>query len=197
MLTIFIICAFLTATLYKRKKKYKKEYKGTKENRNIIGINNRKRKKENNLLFISFSGIVISVIGSLFTLFTSVPIPEIYPLDNEARIYNGIAEVTIDAVNLPFFHTYYTLDGNDPKNGKIYENTLTISKTTTVSAKNKFFFWWSGLSQRTYRFENVPIAYSNGNSAVSFIDNELVSIIVGFAIVFILLKTCVTKLVSL
>lgn len=164
-LIIFIACIFWTVMLFKRNKKYKKEDKKIKENGKIISIS-RKRKRDNYLLLMSFGGIVISFIGILYTLYNSVPAPAISPIDNEAKVYSGTTKVTIDAVNLPFFHTYYSLDGSDPQNGNIYEVPLTITKTTTVSAKNKFFFWWSGLSQRTYRFENMQITYSGYANAL-------------------------------
>lgn len=126
-----------------------------------------------------------------------IPAPTIYPLNSEAKIYEGEQKITIDTIKFPFLNTYYSLDGTNPEEGCIYKGPFTISETTTIVAENKFLGQWSKPDKRTYRFESVPITYSNGNSTDSIIDNELVSIIVGFAIVFILLKTCVTKLVSL
>lgn len=137
-----------------------KGYKRRDTNK-IIPINykERKRKDENRSLTISVIGIIISCLGLILTVLFAIPSPNIYPLDNEAKVYNGTIEVYMDSY--PLITTYYTLDGSDPKNGSVYEAPLTISETTTISAKNKFLFGgWSVLSQRTYRFENIPITYS-------------------------------------
>lgn len=91
----------------------------------------------------------------IWTLLNAVPAPTIYPLDNEARVYSGTANVIISTISFPFFHTYYTLDGSDPEFGYIYEDVFTITKTTTVSAKTKFLIFWSDLEQNTFRFESA------------------------------------------
>lgn len=101
-----------------------------------------------------------------YTLFKAIPIPTIYPLDNEAKVYSGTANATISTIKLPFFHTYYSLDGSDPEDGYIYENSIPITKTTTVCAKTKFLIFWSNLSQSTFRFENIQ------NIPVNHVDNN-------------------------
>lgn len=153
-----IVCIIFSFKLYIRKKRNKK----------IVSINSRRensrRKKENRQLIMSISGIIISAIATIYTLCNSVPTPIIYPLDNEARVYNGMAKVTINSY--PLLKTYYTLDGSNPEDGYNYEGSFNITKTTTVSAKNKFLIFWSGLSQSTFRFENAQ------NITVSAVDNN-------------------------
>lgn len=141
---------------------------------------------------------LITALCSLLSLgIIHVPSPNIYPLDNEVRVYEGKAEVIIESDNsVPFLHTYYSLDGSDPKNGNIYNGSFTISKSTTVVAKNRFLhFWWSEPSRSTYRFENIPITSSN--SVNPYIDDkfislneirDLIKIFVGFIIVIYLFK---------
>ena len=101
----------------------------------------------------------------MYSLNDSVPSPTIYPLDNDAKIYSGSVKITMDSY--PFIKTYYSLDGSDPKDGYIYEGAITITKTTTVSAINKFQFGgWSKIEQSTFRFENMQITYSGYANAL-------------------------------
>lgn len=104
-------------------------------------------------MILSVLGIIFSIFVMMWTLLNAVPAPIIYPLNNEAKVYNETAKVSIDSN--PLLKTYYSLDGSDPKDGYIYEGDFVITETTTVSAKNKFLIFWSGLSQNTFRFENV------------------------------------------
>lgn len=125
----------------------------------------------------------LSFIAMLYTLFNSIPTPTIYPLDNDAKVYSGTAKVDISAY--PLLTTYYSLDGSAPENGNIYEGTFTITKTTTVSAKNRFLIFWSDLSQNTFRFEDAQ------NITVNRVDNntdEHISVqdIFTYALVFLI-----------
>lgn len=123
-----------------------------------------KRKKENILTLISVLGLIISPFFTLLTLLTAVPSPTIYPLNNNARVYIGTADVDIETS--PLFTTYYSLDGSDPKDGFIYTGKFTITETTTVVARNRFLVFWSKPEDNTYRFEsvqNTAVTYVNGN----------------------------------
>lgn len=50
--------------------------------------------------------------------------------------------------------TYYTLDGTNPKNGELYNDTIIISKPTTVCAINKFLWLWSDIQISSYTINN-------------------------------------------
>lgn len=168
-------------------KNYKK-----RESKKIIPFDykEQKRKNENRSLIITFLGIAISVLGVILTLLYAIPTPTIYPLDNEAKVYDGVMEVYIDSY--PLLTTYYTLDGNDPKDGVVYEDAFTITKTTTVSARNKFLFGgWSGISQRTYKFESIPISYSysNVNDRIWISADQFLSFLfISFSLIIIIWK---------
>ena len=125
-----------------------------------------KRKKENILTLISVLGLTLTPFFTLLTLLTAVPSPTIYPLNNEARIYTGTADVYIDTS--PWFTTYYSLDGSDPKDGYIYTGKFTITETTTVVARNRFLYiFWSKPEDNTYRFESVQ------NTAVTYVNEYI------------------------
>lgn len=178
-----IVFIFLTIKAYSKKK-------NNKRNRKIISFDDSKRKKDNYSLFISVCGFFVSVIGVILTLLFAVPAPTIYSLDNEARVYNETAKVIIKSY--PFLTTYYTLDGSDPEFGYAYEDAFTIAKTTTVSAKNKFLIFWSGLSQNTFRFENVQNITVNNVSSDA--DDHLT--LEGLFIYIIIILMLVIGLVS-
>lgn len=139
-------------------------FKTYKKNKKIASIDSYKRKNENRLMLMSLIGLIFSVFVMVYSLFNAIPSPTIYPLDNEAKVYDGVAEVYIDSY--PLLKTYYTLDGSNPEFGNVYDGTFIVSKTTTVSAKNKFLVFWSGLSQNTFRFEsaqNITVDTVNNN----------------------------------
>ena len=161
-ITALIICiAFFIASIILAFKTYKRK----KKNKKIIYIDEYKRKNENRLMLLSVLGVIFSIFGMIYTLLNSVPVPIIYPLDNEARVYNDTAKVMISKINFPFFHTYYSLDGRDPEDGYIYEDDFTITKTTTVCAKTKFLIFWSEPYKSTFRFESVQnITVNNVNN---------------------------------
>ena len=114
-----------------------KNYKWKKEKK-ITSIDY-KRKKENRSLLISVLGSIFSAIVMIYTLLNSVPVPTIYPLDNEAKVYNETVKISISSN--PLLKTYYSLDGSDPKDGYIYEDDFIITEITTISVKNKFCFF--------------------------------------------------------
>lgn len=99
------------------------------------------------------------------------PAPVILPLDNETRIYSDNAKITIESDG---FDIYYSLDGSEPQNGKKYEEPIIITSSTTVSARSKFMWKWSELSQSAYKFESIPITISN--SVDSYIDDKFISL---------------------
>lgn len=145
-----------------------KKEKRKKENGKITDIGSRRKKKKRSeikLAIGSFCFATLSFISMMYSLNDSVPSPTIYPLDNDAKIYSGSAKITIDSY--PFIKTYYSLDGSDPKDGYIYEGAITITKTTTISAINKFQFGgWSKIEHSTFRFENMQITYSGYANAL-------------------------------
>lgn len=151
-----------------------------------------KRKKDNILTLISVLGLMLTPFFTLLTLLTAVPSPTIYPLNNNARVYTGTADVYIDTY--PLLTTYYSLDGSDPKDGYIYTGKFTITETTTVVARNRFLYiFWSKPEDNTYRFEseqNTAVPYANGN-----IDFEtLQQIFVLFFLAFVAFGIAIKKL---
>ena len=141
-------------------------------------------------MILSVLGVIFSIFGMIYTLLNAVPAPTIYPLDNEARVYNETAKVYMNSY--PFLTTYYTLDGSDPEFGYIYKDEFTITKTTTVSAKNKFLIFWSGLSQNTFRFDNTQNI--TVNSVSNNTDDHLT--IEGFFVYVIIILMLLIGLVS-
>ncbi len=147
-------------------------------------------KEDHNNKFSIGSSIFSAAVTLIGVSCISVPAPTIYPLNSEAQIYEGEQEITIDAINFPFLNTYYSLDGSDPQNGHIYKSEFAITESTTVAARNKFLFWWSDISQSTYRFENMQITYNgyvnslidDGQKAVDEFTNLIVKVI--FLIIF-------------
>lgn len=150
---VFFACIFYVLKTYVRAKKNKT-------------LNEHERKKENRSMLFSVMGVIFSVIIALYTLFTSVPSPTIYPLNNEARVYDGTANVYFDTS--PLLTTYYSLDGSDPKDGYKYTGEFTITETTTVVAKNRFLYiFWSKPEHNTYKFESVQ------NTIVTYVDESI------------------------
>lgn len=149
----------------------------------ILGLKNRS-------MLLSVGCAIFSIIGTLFTLFTSIPAPTIYPLDNEARIYNETAKVDIESY--PIFTVYYSLDGSDPKDGNIYTGSFTITETTTVVARNRFlYFFWSEPYPNTFRFENAQattITYVNENIDFQTIRQVLLLSILAIALFYEAIK---------
>ena len=74
-----------------------KIYKKKKEDKKIIPIDykDQKRKNENRLMILSVLGIIFSIFVMMWTLLNAVPAPIIYPLNNEAKVYNETAKVSI------------------------------------------------------------------------------------------------------
>lgn len=117
-------------------------------------------KERNSSRFGIGSTIFSAAVTLIGLLCINVPTPTIYPLNSEAKIYEGELKITIDTIKFPFLNTYYSLDGTNPEDGYIYNGMFTINESTTVVAKNKFLIWWSEPSKSTYKFENIPITYS-------------------------------------
>lgn len=111
------------------------------------------------------TGTILSSIASILsagiTIITSlnidVPKPIILPLNNESQIYIEDTEITITSDEPDFLTIYYTTNGHDPKDGKVYESGITISESTTICARNKFLFWWSEISKSGYNLENKTV----------------------------------------
>lgn len=157
---VLVVCilVFFASIIYGSK-----TYVKAKKNKTL---NEDERKKENRSMLFSVMMALFSVIVALYTLFTSVPSPTIYPLNNEARVYDGAAEVSFDTS--PLLTTYYSLDGSDPKDGYKYTGKFKITETTTVVAKNRFLYiFWSKPEHSTYRFESVQ------NTIVTYVDENI------------------------
>lgn len=129
-------------------------------------------KEKHNGKFSIGSSIFSVAITLLGTLCISVPIPNIYPLNSEAKIYEDQVEITINAINFPFLNTYYSLDGSDPKYGNTYNGSFVVTESTTVSSRNKFLWGWSDLSERTYTVRATTPGPEMTNSKEDII-NEL------------------------
>lgn len=107
----------------------------------------------------------LSAIATLFSAFFSVfsymnitvPKPVILPLNNEINTYTDSLEVIIKLDKYNLLKTYYTLNGKDPEEGEVYKDTIVVSESTTVCARNKFLWMWSDISQSTYKFAEIPL----------------------------------------
>lgn len=167
---VLVISLILVFKTYKRKRDYKRK--------NLEDYN---RANDNRSMFMSAIGVIFSVIVMLYTLLNAIPKPIIYPLNNESKIYSESAQVIIDTH--PLIKTYYSLDGSDPKYGYVYDGAFTVTKTTTVSAKNKFLFGgWSELSQSTFRFENTQNITVNSTNS----ENTSIQDIFTYALIFLI-----------
>lgn len=110
-----------------------------------------KSKKSDPNIYVIIASL-FSAFGALISAFNIiVPKPTIFPLDNETKIYSEEVKIAISSDDV--FEKYYSLNGYDPKDGKIYENEFTISESTTICARNKFLFWWSDITKTSYQFE--------------------------------------------
>lgn len=124
----------------------------------------------------SILSIIISVCSLIVTLLASfqikIPSPIILPLDNEIQIYENNVEISIDSVEKDC-NIYYSLDGSDPKNDGIkYNESFSISDSTTICARNKFIVWWSDISKGSYKFKELEYQSTDSQSTVSSIDIE-------------------------
>lgn len=108
--------------------------------------------KKENKIFSGLGTMFAAILTLIMGLNVNVPSPEIYPLDNETRTYFDNAEIYIKSGG---FDIYYSLDGSDPQDGEKYEYPIIITSSSTVSARSKFWFWWSNISKSPFRFENL------------------------------------------
>lgn len=105
----------------------------------------------------------LSAIATLCSAFVSgvsymnitVLSPIILPVNNETSNYTDSIDITIESEESSLLQTYYTLDGTDPKEGKIYKDTITISESATICARNKFLWKWSEPVERPYIISSV------------------------------------------
>lgn len=111
--------------------------------------------KNDKYAFMSLIATFLSILGSLFLGFNvDVPSPTILPLDSETRVFFNQAEIEVKSIEWGLLETYYTIDGTDPMEGSKYLDRFMITKSTTVSARNKFLWWWSDISERAYTVES-------------------------------------------
>lgn len=103
----------------------------------------------------AFASLFAAVCTFLSLINFEIPSPVISFTNNEVETNNNSIEIIISSSEGdPFITTYYSLDGSDPKNGTKYEKGIDISQSTNVSARNKFFWWWSEKAEGEYKFEN-------------------------------------------
>ena len=119
-----------------------------------------KKAKESKSTRMNFMAAIICAIATAFSYMkVTVPIPIILPLDNETRKYDGTTQIVIEAEGANAI--YYSLDGKDPKDGEKYQNAISISNSSTVCARAKFFLWWSDIAKSAYYFENAQNGEGN------------------------------------
>ena len=127
-----------------------------------------KPKPKPNAIFSAFAGIFSGLCAFLASINISIPTPVILPLNNETTTYVDSLEVTIKPVKSNLLETYYTLDGEDPEeNGKIYEEAITITDSTTVCARNKFLGKWSEIVINPYVIEKAPLSEETSSKELS------------------------------
>lgn len=96
-------------------------------------------------------GLLSAIASVLFGFNMNIPMPVIYPLNNETEIYNNKLEIT----TVPFVKIYYSLDGSEPKNGNVYLEPIMINGSTTVSTRSLFLFYWSDIEKSAYNFDSI------------------------------------------
>lgn len=132
----------------------------------VIGIIYAFKGKDKKVTILTSIASLFSATCALITyLNTPISSPNIMPLNNEINIYKTDDNVEIIIESDGAFDIYYTLDGSDPKNGNKYETPFIITNSTTISARCKFFIWWSDISTKAYKFEE--------DSDKKFINNEI------------------------
>lgn len=126
-----------------------------------------KNKKNDPNIYVIIASLFSAFVAMISIFNINVPEPTIYPLDNESKIYSDVLlEINIDGGD--FYETYYSLDGSDPKDGSIYESPITISETVTICVRNKFLFWWSDISQKTFEL-NKEISEQNDSGILLYL----------------------------
>jgi uncharacterized protein YkwD len=94
---------------------------------------------------------IFSAFATLVSILNiSIPKPTIYPLNGETLIHVNEVEIYFMSKGNNLFEVYYTLDGTEPQNGIKYNEPFTIHETTTISARNKFFVFWSDINKSQY-----------------------------------------------
>lgn len=108
------------------------------------------------VFWVSFFGIIFS--------YASIEIPQ--PLITPGNV--GVIRERPETIKISAedgLEIYYTIDGSDPKELKQPNNssdmansvTCSLDKSTVISARTKFLFFWSELTERTYTFIKPPI----------------------------------------
>lgn len=118
--------------------------------------------------------------GTVFS-YTSIEIPQ--PLITPGNV--GIIRERPETIKISAedgLEIYYTIDGSDPKELEQSNNshnmtnsvTCTLDKSTVVSARTKFWFLWSDVTERTYTFVKPPITntMSAGSSSL-YLENDM------------------------
>lgn len=121
----------------------------------FIGFRSKKHKYE------SIGGILSALAALIVTSLIEIPLPTIYPLNNDTEIYNNNLDITISSV--PFVRIYYSLDGSDPKKGQLYSKPFEITNSTTVSARSRFLYIWSDISKSAYNFDQTVLSLNELN----------------------------------
>lgn len=116
---------------------------------------------------VSFFGIIFS--------YSSIEIPQ--PLITPGNV--GVIRERPETIKISAedgLEIYYTIDGSDPKELKQPNNffnmassvTCRLDKSTVVSARTKFLFFWSEVAERTYTFIMPPIEDTESTNLSSF-----------------------------
>lgn len=125
------------------------------------------------LQFVSI--FCISIFGMIFSI-NSIEIPKPIIIPGNVEVIRERPE-TIKISVEDGLEIYYTIDGSDPKEleepNDLYNMsssiTFTLNKSTVVSARAKYLFFWSEVSERSYIF--VAPSITNVESPYSYYYN--------------------------
>lgn len=116
----------------------------------------------------------LSFWGAIFS-YTTIEIPQPFITPGNVGVIRERPE-TIKISAEDGLEIYYTTDGSDPKEleepGNVSDManfvTCTLDKSTVVSARAKFLFFWSDVTERTYTFVKPPITDEESTGAGAF-----------------------------
>lgn len=122
----------------------------------ILILRKKKRERKKGEILNALAPFIAALVSFLIAL-CNVSEPEIYPSDSDRIRVSGEQDtVIITSQDGSQYEVYYSLDGTDPRiGGEKYEDSIIISKDTTITARNKFLWWWSKKVERTYHYDSV------------------------------------------
>ena len=100
--------------------------------------------------YSAIAGLASAIVSFILLFNIDISKPIIEPLDNEIKTYETDVNVTISSEVPNYFTIYYSIDGTDPKYGNLYKDTIALSESTTVCARNKFLWMWSDIAKTSY-----------------------------------------------